>query len=97
MPTINLKGSDLITVSNTASSGVFTLPTVRSEEELKALEDVINTPGYRFIINDSFDRDKIFFAPGPQRTISYSYKPKIKRKKTEKIKTLKDQMKDVPD
>ncbi len=94
MPTINLKGSDLITVSNTASSGVFTLPTVRSEEELKALEDATNVPGMRLVINGM---DDIFFTGGPHRTISYSHKPKIKRKKTEKIKTLKDQMKDVPD
>ncbi len=97
MPTINLKGSDLLSASNTSDSDLFILPALPSDEYWKKLEDVINTPGYRFIINDSFDRDKIFFAPGPQRTISYSQKPKIKRKKTEKIKTLKDQMKDVPD
>lgn len=91
---IRLTGSAITSMPNTASSDLFTLPTVRSEEELKVLEDAANVPGMRLVINSV---DDLFWNSGPPRTITFPDKPKIKRKKTEKIITLKDQMKDVPD
>ena len=71
-------------------------------ELIEQLQDMM-APGSRLVVNN----DSIFCAQGPPRTVQYTYSadtsPSVKTKKTrkprkkqEKIKTIKDQMKDIP-
>ena len=71
-------------------------------EVIEQLQEMIS-PGSRLVVNG----DQIWYAQGPRRTIQYNYStgtgPLVKTKKTrkprkkqERIKTIKDQLKDIP-
>lgn len=104
---IRMTGSDLIyrgptlpTLPTIDPATITTDGTLRLEgatpEFIEYFQNMMS-PGSRLVVNG----DEIRYAQGPQRTVKYSptttaKKTRKPRKKQEKIKTIKDQMKDIP-